>query len=87
MLPKGESQRLPKAEAGNGLAGRLEAERLRDMCGCAAGGASCGALPGGFQLWGAFGSALLIQADAPRAGVAGLTGEGLVPVEQTLAET
>ncbi|MBA3974974.1 MAG: hypothetical protein C0504_12255 [Candidatus Solibacter sp.] len=76
-----------EAMAAGGLAGRLVAEQARTICRSAAGGAGCGVLPGGFQLWGAFGSALLIQAGSSRAGVTGLPGEGHMPVERTLAET
>jgi len=76
-----------EALAWGGLAGRLEADRILAMYRSAAGGADRGRLPGGFQLWGAFGCALLILAEASHGGEANPAGEGHLPVERTLAET
>ena len=73
--------------AAGGLAGRLAAEQARTIWRSATGGAGRGILPGGFQIWGVFGCALLLQAGASRAGEVDAANEGHMPVGRTLAET
>jgi hypothetical protein len=83
----GELRAWLEGVGGDGLAGRVEAEQLRRVYQNAV--ADCGrdVLPGGFQLWGAFGCGLLIQIEALRGGEASPDGGKQLAGERTLAET